>query len=137
MNTSESFDFSFLSKARDELEKLGPENILGRYEVSFPEGLSTVPILELCSIFEAEPSFNDKVRVTRHCILDKNIEIKFDGKPLETIRVTDFNVDFNAFKIFKDHPFALMFLVQTCFLAVVKNSIPLSKSTSAPKAEEG
>lgn len=135
MESQEIFSFEFIKAAQKEINGLDAEKVFEGYEIEFPSGMGKVPVLEMCSVFEKEPSFEDKVRITRHCLLNKQVTIKLNGSTLDTILMNDFNVDFDVFKVFSDHPFALMFIIQTCFVSKLKNSMPPSKNTSEAKVD--
>lgn len=135
ISKEEAFSFDFLKQVRSEIDGLDADSIFRDYSVTFPDGMGKVPVLELCGVFEKETSFEDKVRVARYCMLNKRVVIAYDGEVLETVLMNDYNADFDAFKVFSDYPFALMFLIQTCFVAKLKNSIPPSKNISATMAE--
>ena len=135
MNAIETYSYDFI-ETLNSLDKLAPKDILGAYSVTFPAGMSKVPILELCAIFEKEPSFEDKVRLTRHCIIGKPVEIAYKGEVKQTVLLNDFNADFDVFPVFTEHPFALMLLIQTCFAAQLKNSLPPSINISAKKTAQ-
>lgn len=112
------------------------EGVLDGYEVEFPQDLNTLDPLFLIQRASLKATFEQQVELTKALICNKLIRFKLWGETIGEIQLNSIDTAFAAFPLFEQHPMALQFLIRTCFVTSLKNSLPpLNASQSAAMKE--
>lgn len=113
------------------------EGILDGYEVEFPQDLNSLDPLFLIQRATLKATFEQQVELTVALILNKLVRFKLWGEAIGEIQLNTASPSaFAAFPVFEQHPMALQFLIRTCYVTTLKNSLPpLNASQSAAMKE--
>lgn len=111
-------------------ENLTGESYLSQFEVTFPDGMNTANVMEICRAIQA-PSLDNKIRLMRICITGKTVAVKCPNGETEKFCMTNESDDFDAFPLFAKDPLALLALADAVYGYVLKKYVRLSKPRGA------
>ena len=109
---------------------MGDTTYLDQFEVTFPEGLNTAEVLEICRVIQ-NPTFDNKIRLLKICITGKNVQVKCPNGEVQKFCMTNEADNFDAFPLFKDDPLALVAITDTLYGYILKKYVRLSKPKEA------
>ena len=113
---------------------MGDTTYLDQFEVTFPEGINTAEVLEICRVVQ-NPTFDNKIRLLKICIKDKNVQVKCPNGEVTKFCMTNDDDPFDAFPLFKDDPLALVAISDTLYGYILKKYVRLSKPREAAAQE--
>ena len=109
---------------------MGDTTYLDQFEVTFPEGINTAEVLEICRVIQ-NPTFDNKIRLLKICITGKNVQVKCPNGEVQKFCMTNEADNFDAFPLFKDDPLALVAITDTLYGYILKKYVRLSKPKEA------
>ena len=108
--------------------------VLGRkfeYSIEVEDGFNLPAVLDIIRYIENPIALDMRETITRKCIVGKNITLYLkDGeeeKKLGSVIINDTKTPYDVFPVFKQHPMAVMLLMELCGAFVLKKSNPLLK----------
>lgn len=117
-------------EALEKVEEISKDSpYLNRFSITFPDGLNTASVMEICRIVQ-DTSFEAKLRLARICIAGRNVKITCPNGDVESFKLGTLEDSFDGFPIFQKDPFALIALCDSIYGYVIKKSI---RSSPAPK----
>lgn len=115
-------------------EGMGDTKYLDKFEVTFPEGINTAEVLEICRVIQ-NPTFENKIRILKICITGKNVQVKCPNGDIQKFCMSNEDDNFDAFPLFKDEPLALISMADTLYGYILKKYVRLSKPKEAAAQE--
>lgn len=106
---------------------------LDQFEFSFPEGLNTASVLEICRVVQ-DSGFEAKVRLLKICIAEKKVVVKCPDGREESFVLGTADDGLDGIPLFAGEPLALISLADTVYGHILKKSI--RPSTARAKAAE-
>lgn len=116
-------------------ESLGDKSYLAQFEVTFPDGINTASVMEICRTINA-PTFENKVHLLRLCTKGKNVEVKCPNGSIEKFCMNNLDDNFEAFPLFAKDPLALMAISDAVYGYILKKYVRLSKPATADAQKE-
>ena len=109
---------------------MGDTTYLDQFEVTFPDGINTAEVMEICRVIQ-NPTFDNKIRLIKICIAGKNVEVKCPNGEIQKFCMTTEADSFDAFPLFRDDPLALVAIADTLYGYILKKYVRLSKPKEA------
>lgn len=103
---------------------------LDRFKVTFPDGLNTASVMEICRILQ-NSTFETKVRLMKLCIAGKNVEVTCPNGEVEKFCLTNPDDNLEGFPLFQKEPLSLIAISDMIYGFVLKKSVRLSKPKEA------
>ncbi len=110
--------------------ELGDESYIAQFTVTFPEGINTANVLEICRVIQA-PSMENKIRLMKICIAGKNVEVKCPNGDVEKFCMSNVEDNFEGFPLFQKDPVALLAIADDLYGYILKKYVRLSKPKEA------
>lgn len=131
-----TLDRSVYKNALAEINQtLGDESYISLFSVTFPDGINTASVLEICRVINA-PTFENKVHLLRVCIAGRNVEVTCPNGDKEKFCMNNVEDNFEALPLFAKDPLALIAISDSVYGYILKKYVRLSKpSEAAGKAE--
>lgn len=114
---------------------IGEESYLSQFEVTFPDGINTAEVLEICRVIQS-PTMDNKIRLMKICIAGRNVQVKCPNGEVEKFCMTNEADNFDAFPLFVKDPLALLALADTLYGYILKKYVRLSKPKEAAAGNE-
>jgi len=111
-------------------QNLNGESYVNQFSVTFPGGVNTASVMEICRVLNA-PTFENKVALMKLCILGKNVEVKCPNGDVEKFCMTSVDDNLEAFPLFAKDPLALMAIADALYGYVLKKYVRLSRPKEA------
>lgn len=111
-------------------ESLGGESYVAQFTVKFPDGLNTANVMDICRTLNA-PTFENKVKLLRICILGKVVEVTCPNGEVEKFCSNNPEDSLGAFPLFEKDPLALVALADNVYGYLLKKYVRLSKPKAA------
>ena len=109
---------------------MGDTTYLDSFVVTFPDGINTAEVLEICRVVQ-NPTFDNKIQLVKICVKGKNVEVKCPNGDVEKFCMTNEADNFDAFPLFRDDPLALVAIADTLYGYILKKYVRLSKPKEA------
>lgn len=103
---------------------------LDRFKVTFPDGLNTASVMEICRILQ-NSTFETKVRLMKLCIAGRNVEVTCPNGEVERFCLTNPDDNLEGFPLFQKEPLSLIAISDMIYGFVLKKSVRLSKPKEA------
>ena len=108
---------------------------LNDFVVSFPDGMNTASVLEICRTIQS-PTMDNKIHLLKLCVIGRNVEVTCPNGDKEKFCMTNEADSFDAFPIFQKEPLALIAITDAVYGYVLKKYVRLSNAQEkAAKAE--
>ncbi len=108
---------------------------LNEFVVSFPDGMNTASVLEICRTIQS-PTMDNKIHLLKLCVMDRNVEVTCPNGDKEKFCMTNEADSFDAFPIFQKEPLALIAITDAVYGHILKKYVRLSNAQEkAAKAE--
>ena len=115
---------------------LGEKSYISMFKVTFPEGINTANTLEICRVIQS-PSFDNKLRLMRICIVGKNVEVECPNGETASFCMNNLEDSLEGFPLFQKDPLALIAISDALYGYILKKYVRLSKpEAAAAKATE-
>lgn len=114
-------------------EKEG-QSYLDQFKISFPDGLNTASVLEICRAAQ-EPSSENKIRLMKICIADKNVEVTCPNGDVEKFHLSSADDGLDGIPLFQKEPLALIAISDAIYGHILKKSVRLSVKTQEAAAK--
>lgn len=99
---------------------------LDRFKVTFPDGLNTASVMEICRILQ-NSTFETKVRLMKLCIAGRNVEVTCPNGEVEMFCLSNPDDNLEGFPLFQKEPLSLIAISDMIYGFVLKKSVRLSK----------
>lgn len=103
---------------------------LDRFKVTFPDGLNTASVMEICRILQ-NSTFETKVRLMKLCIAGRNVEVTCPNGEVERFCLSNPDDNLEGFPLFQKEPLSLIAISDMIYGFVLKKSVRLSKPKEA------
>ena len=100
---------------------------LNEFEVTFPDGINTASVLEICRVIQS-PTMENKIRLLKLCVIGRNVEVKCPNGEKEKFCMTNEGDSFDAFPIFQKEPLALIAITDAIYGHILKKYVRLSNA---------
>lgn len=108
---------------------------LNEFVVSFPDGMNTASVLEICRTIQS-PTMDNKIHLLKLCVMGRNVEVTCPNGDKEKFCMTNEADSFDAFPIFQKEPLALIAITDAVYGHILKKYVRLSNAQEkAAKAE--
>ena len=100
---------------------------LNEFVVSFPDGINTASVLEICRVIQS-PTMENKIRLLKLCVIGRNVEVTCPNGEKEKFCMTNEGDSFDAFPIFQKEPLALIAITDAIYGHILKKYVRLSNA---------
>lgn len=106
------------------------ESYLTQFVITFPGGVNTADVMEICRAIQA-PTMDNKIQLMKICIAGRNVSVKCPNGDTETFCMSSEDTDINAVPLFAKEPLALLAIADSIYGYILKKYVRLSKPKAA------
>ena len=117
-------------------ENLNGESYINQFIVTFPEGINTASVLEICRVIQA-PSLENKIKLMRICITGRKVEVKCPNGDTEKFCLSNIEDNLEGIPLFESDPLALLAIADTLYGYILKKYVRLSKPETVVAENKG
>jgi hypothetical protein len=91
-----------------------------------PAKINMPPVIEIIKSLNFEKTLETEQteRLTRYCLLNRIVIVKYNGEELGRFIFNDLDSSWENYQVLVDNPLALQFIINVCISEVIKKSIP-------------